>query len=683
MKVHDPLFIQFDGTPVTGRAPARVRIPSGATLTGFQEGGVRKAYSAFRTSLNLSIAKFSIQERVLIDGTRIRMVSNQDQDVVYVWPPTLAGRRTAVGYSSGHDVGYLPIYDRPVIDHADEIIPLLEYPPEPEYPPPIQYPEGPTFHVGFGEVETHRIISVDGDPVTFTHELRPETERSHVYFLTSDSATSIQHFRTREPPDEQMGTPGHVTEEYLFFASTPYGPFDDPVNAGFPQGLRGGVPASEEYIAEYLAEHPDTPNPERFGRAYLYHAVWTKSPVWVEDEYATGGGYWVNSWTASESYDPWPDTAYRSAYASWASGLASAQAAWQAEVDQLRNPWLAACAAIDVQNAAIDAANNVIRNTVFPGITSIRVASRAAQIAAIKAKIAGGLGVPTLAAKILSFPYNVGYTAVDAPGDAPEFYEFPPEETPVPFSGKWSASPTSSSLFGTHVCDPRCIFGWTASGTASRGVAWSGGPQTGEIKGLDEASFQPRAGYTVFVNKGLKGYDGTDGRMNSDAFVPPETTVTTVFLEYEIFDMFTGEWVWTPSIGLMNEDSVWIKSLGGYKDQAMATATEYSPRAVRVLGAIRQKRLSDWTWSLPATVDAGWGGAITQDISTGGEGGEPPPDMIIVVEGMPDASTPIIDAGTDVGRVVLYEVDQYGVRPSMAWDGSLKSLIVNVMKAVL
>lgn len=702
MSLNDPFFTKFDGSPDLGKVPVRLVVGGSGRLSADQLRDVEQVYQQFRTACRLSVSNFHSEQVRLGDGTRVWLWSLQGRDEVTAWPSDEfqddEQQISAVAYSSGLDLRYLPIYDRTVIDHADEIIPLLEYPPEPEYPPPPQYPEGPMFHLGFGEIESHKIVATGEYPDTVYSQVpTTESERSHVYYLTSESATAIQHFRTREPPGA-TGAPGHVTEESVFHnTAAVYGPFDDPVNSSFPQGLRGGVPASEENIAAYLAEHPDTPNPELWGRAYIYHAVWTKSLVWMEDEYASGGGYWVNSWTASESYDTSPDSTYRSDWASWASGLAAAQAAWQAEVDQLRNPWLAACAAIDVQNAAIEAANDVIRNTVFPGITSTRIAGRAAQISAIRSMLSGGIGLPTLTARILSFPYSVGFTAAGDAGVPPDFYEFPPPygEGAVPFSGTWPSSPTSSQNFGTHLCDPYCIFGWTASGSVSRGVMWPGGPETGEIKGLNESAFWPRSGYAEFVDAGLTSYQGTDGRMNSDAFVPPGTTITTVFLEYECFDEYTGEWVWTPSVRTISEDSIWIKSLGGYRDQERQQPEQWSPRSMRTWKAIRQTRAADWGWSTPEQVVDGeenglpWGGDVPPywTYDSGGEGGSGDgyPSMVVIAENLPKESMPIQGGDFGAGNVVWSGMDSYDELFSRVWDGygSLEDLIMNVMKALL
>jgi hypothetical protein len=686
MSLHDPFFTKFDGSPDVGRVPVRLIVGGSGSLTGPQLRGVEHVYHQFKNACKLSVSDFHTEFIKLNDGTRVWLWSLQGRDEITALPSAEIAddeqEISAVGYSAGLDSRYLPIYDRTVIDHADEIIPLLEYPPEPEYPPPPQYPEGPYFFIGYGvTLEEIRIVStgLEWPEPMFEAVPVPDDWKVRAYLVIDGVATPIPNVVIRHPFTDIYGgwMPSELHRYEFRCAASSAGPFDNPVDGSLPQGVRCGVPMSEENITAYLAEHPDTPNPDVFGRAHVYH--WDGSTE-----------------TVTESYDPWPDTAYRSAYASWASGLAATQAAWQAEVDQLRNPWLAACAAIDVQNAAIEAANDVIRNTVFPGITSTRIAGRAAQISAIRSMLSGGIGLPTLTAKILSFPYSVGFTAAGDATVPPDFYEFPPfhEDGTISFSDKWSTSPTRSLSFGTHLCDPYCIFGWTASGSASRGEMWAGGPGTYEIKGLDASIFSPRSGYADFVDAGLTIYPGSDGRMNSDAFVPPGTVVTTVLLEYDCFDPFTGEWMWTPSVDTLTaNDAIWIKSLGGYRDQEWFTPEEDSPRSVRTWKAIRQTRGTDWSWSAPEQIVEGdenslpWSGGVTPYWSYwgGGEGGGEYPSLVVIVENLPKESMPIPDGDFGAGNVVWSAMESYSELFNRPWDGegTLEDLIMNVMKALL
>lgn len=85
-RLHDPPFIEFDGTPVTGRVPPLLRVMEGRQLTPQQYGGVSHAYKLFRNAVGTMVGDYLVQHRVLPDGTRVRMESMQGRDVVYVWP---------------------------------------------------------------------------------------------------------------------------------------------------------------------------------------------------------------------------------------------------------------------------------------------------------------------------------------------------------------------------------------------------------------------------------------------------------------------------------------------------------------------------------------------------------------------------------------------------------------------
>lgn len=90
MKVNNPSFISFDGTPITGVVPPRVRVDGGQALTQPQQSGVNHAYTLFRTAVQTAVGSYMVQNRVLEDGTRVRMVSMMNQDTVFVFPAKVA-----------------------------------------------------------------------------------------------------------------------------------------------------------------------------------------------------------------------------------------------------------------------------------------------------------------------------------------------------------------------------------------------------------------------------------------------------------------------------------------------------------------------------------------------------------------------------------------------------------------
>ena len=92
MKVNNPSFIGFDGTPITGVVPPRVWVMNDVEPSVEQQAGVFHAYKLFRSNVQSMVGEYLVQNRVLPDGTRIRLESMQNQDVVYVWPAPNGGK---------------------------------------------------------------------------------------------------------------------------------------------------------------------------------------------------------------------------------------------------------------------------------------------------------------------------------------------------------------------------------------------------------------------------------------------------------------------------------------------------------------------------------------------------------------------------------------------------------------
>lgn len=78
-------FISFSGEPITGRMPTKT-VVYGPEMTGPQQAGVAHAYKLFCDAVNTSVGKYVVQNRVLADGTKVRMISNWGNDTVMVWP---------------------------------------------------------------------------------------------------------------------------------------------------------------------------------------------------------------------------------------------------------------------------------------------------------------------------------------------------------------------------------------------------------------------------------------------------------------------------------------------------------------------------------------------------------------------------------------------------------------------
>lgn len=83
-------FLAFGGKPITGRAPTSIIVHAepGVELSAIQRTMVEHAYKLFYDAVKLSpgVGGFLVQNRMLEDGTRIRMEHNQNMDVVHVWP---------------------------------------------------------------------------------------------------------------------------------------------------------------------------------------------------------------------------------------------------------------------------------------------------------------------------------------------------------------------------------------------------------------------------------------------------------------------------------------------------------------------------------------------------------------------------------------------------------------------
>lgn len=79
-------WIGLSGEPVTGRIPPRLLVMNGVEPTPGQMGLIAHHYKLLTYALHTAVVPYMVQERTLVDGTRIRMVSNYGTDTVMVWP---------------------------------------------------------------------------------------------------------------------------------------------------------------------------------------------------------------------------------------------------------------------------------------------------------------------------------------------------------------------------------------------------------------------------------------------------------------------------------------------------------------------------------------------------------------------------------------------------------------------
>jgi len=110
MRVNNPDYLTFGGQPITGRIPPTM-VVDGGVLTQEQYGGVIHAYKLFCDMTKLALGDYQIANRILKDGTRVRMISINKADTVLVWP-TGGGSQEVwyrgicaypAGYASGAD----------------------------------------------------------------------------------------------------------------------------------------------------------------------------------------------------------------------------------------------------------------------------------------------------------------------------------------------------------------------------------------------------------------------------------------------------------------------------------------------------------------------------------------------------------------------------------------------------
>lgn len=110
MRVNNPDYLSFGGKPITGRIPPTM-VVDGGVLTQEQYGGVIHAYKLFCDMTKLAIGDYQVANRILKDGTRVRMISINKADTVLVWPTGGGSQETwyrgicayHAGYTSGTD----------------------------------------------------------------------------------------------------------------------------------------------------------------------------------------------------------------------------------------------------------------------------------------------------------------------------------------------------------------------------------------------------------------------------------------------------------------------------------------------------------------------------------------------------------------------------------------------------
>lgn len=640
------------GAPTLGRVPTR--LVSSGPLSAGQRAALDGLYDAFYTNCQLSLANSQVLDRVLPDGSRVRMFSNQGLDTVLVWPVQAdkAPDGWWVAYPAFVDLTYSPVFDREVIDLGGALGPLP--PKEPKFKEPApersyvsytlqiliegQITETETSRISatttsvvavFG-ADIQRLFSVDG---TYTQDLR-------MLYGTQDVVSNSPGpgLLKEYPRDDPEYAPGKIK----------------PVVRDWGASGTPGVPPGEACSPYVRAEDGSI------------------GPVLFSGTYPSGPNtalYWAPSeHTGTPNFALWEFMLAQYAAMSAAQAVADAQyaeleAAWRARY----NTWLTT-----VYKRWLDATRGRDGSSVrakYTPITGKRIEGRKRQVAALHKFLDEGPNHPHLAARHLSFPFNIGtrpaapvpttegevaisgpfdiypngkYLKYEATGasartEVPDFVADPD----VPAMDKLGFVSIPPHPLGTVLAMPSCLYGWQASGVIERRAEhrpWHG-VEAAEMAKVKDLSFSVNSGYSEFLAQGVVSSKGAAGQtvICSDGYVPPGTKITKVRIEYECWDPFTATWVWTPLTSLVQVDAVWIVSLDDLADVERVDMPQplgsTSPRAARFRGAQKQTRLKSMLWSASEPVPCkAWSMEAEE---------APPvprrdyPTDIVIVEGLP------------------------------------------------
>lgn len=679
-------------------------------LNETQQREVRYHYTVFCTAKRLSISPLHMVERILSDGSRLRMDSIHGKDRLFVWPVAVKsqGSGLVAAYPVFTELALSPVYNRQVLDAGSFTKP--PYPDEPHFTvpfPQLQYAITPRFvfsrtFVGYTYLGTpnpitgeypytlsrytwHSMVIMGGEIVSDI--VGTNSFSSNVHGTYTEFSTDVPQnvtIASSDPsiPDFPITIDPNVLWSAAFNAADSF--------PDHPDGTRIdtlGVGAIATYQrddgqTQPLAVGPDVPSP---GGGITYIGAALNTGLW-------DSAISLNASAASEQ------AANQAAYEAAVAGWYAERDNWTATTYQ---DWLDACAEID---AMYPSSGPIL------ALYGIRAQARSAQVSALRDYYAQGMAKRHLAARITAFPWNIRTkpktdlpttgtitaTGVLIANDTDRYIEFTASDAdrkavvPDP-----SVDPMYSSEFpsdpphplGRDIAIPTCIFGWQASGEWQRYAAYRPfhDAELPQITGLDELSMSVRPGYDAYLGEGVEYTDLLDRVICSDGYVPAGTRITMVHFEYEVWDAYSGTWLWTPHVDLVTVDAVWIVSLGLYTLPPLKEKPTgaMSPRAVRIQRVRIQTRQSDFSWAAPKdiAIDAPW-----QKTVTSVSDGQPP--MIAIVEGL--APTAVPAAGTTVfpyGARALWSDggNQDTIAPALTllWEGDIdyERLISAAMRA--
>lgn len=368
-----PNWIGFDGQPITGVIPPRLRLMSGV-MTPTLASEVAHRYKIFHLNKQASRAEYFVTDTALPDGSRLRIVANGRIEDVLVWSEAKGdpkdGADVALAYPVVPLPSYAPIFDRYVFDR--------EFTPD----PPIPYPDEPVFE------STTPLPVIDNEVAYYT-----------VTEVITPHAAPEWHTSATTTTTTQIDISGAITEySFSLWTLDNYGTVVDSSWSGtlvsVSSGRDGPVPG-------------EWPRVLLTGQLLVYDGINDPSPEYqgIPELVAMNGRNNANAIAANLAYQ---------------AAVAAEYAAWQSSTYA---EWVAACEAIDVINndrvMSIDAAAESI---------ALRKDGRSDQIAAYKSWIDAGISdrhitwamfdAPAMTASkpVLPVDFTLGSAPLDSEG---------------------------------------------------------------------------------------------------------------------------------------------------------------------------------------------------------------------------------------------------------------------------
>ncbi|MBV7460632.1 MULTISPECIES: hypothetical protein [unclassified Acidovorax] len=632
MTLFDPYALTPTGDPVGPTPPPELRV-IGGQATPAQRQMAQQAFVQFCTRARLSVVPNPRETGRLPDGSRYEIVVVGKAKTMLLWPVG-SGGGAFIAWTAFFNSSHLPIWERPLVDFPyDDLPPKPESPgPEPEYPPLAEtglIPETETPSEGVTIQRFTAFASVPGLGRIF------ESTVEGRFIVTPAECGSVRTQSDEFPFLDTYAVGGDSVSE-VFTYTYDVKPIFEIVS------VTGGIEV------KHLADHCNS-----------------ESPLLTLFVPRVNTGIRLGAGMAASSYNV-------AAIAAWNA----AHAAWEAA----QGAYLAALAEWTEQREALLA----LQRPWFP-VQDARNAARPSQVAAVKDHLMGGIGDRHLTARILSFPYNVAYRSIPAPGAGGtitneavststllSFRTTLTNAQPFTTIPRWDDGDNEmypERLLRVDFMPPENLFGWTANGSAQYGYRFH----------LEN----PRTEHYVLMPPGLSGItatvpddyfdstrivsDSSPGLVvSSDAFVPVGSTVTVVLFEYRVADPYTGAMYWTGCPDLMLHDSIWIRDAGVYIDVPRVVDELFTER-VRIAGVITQKRTAWGTWSAPLEtpraklVQGGWDARYVAAV----EYVRPAkaPAAVVIVENLAAGANP---ASTQVGT--------FHMNATFLWNGDAQAI---------